>query len=175
MTNYFELFGIPVAYAVDLADLRKRYFQLSRQVHPDYHTQANDADQQKLLELASQLNSAYTTLQDAELRLDYLLHLKQIVVNDEKYALPPAFLMEMMELNEALADAEAENNASAIQSCSTTIEMHEKQLSEDILALLQGINEAAVAPEVEKKLHLLYYQRKYLLRIKQKLNTFASR
>ena len=35
MTDYFELLGLPRRFAVDLAELERRYLELSREVHPD--------------------------------------------------------------------------------------------------------------------------------------------
>ena len=48
--DYFELFGIPVQLKVDHGSLSKRFFELSRQYHPDYYAAASDAEQVTALE-----------------------------------------------------------------------------------------------------------------------------
>ena len=40
--NYFELFNLPVTLKVDKSQLAKKYFELQKQFHPDFFTQASE-------------------------------------------------------------------------------------------------------------------------------------
>jgi len=175
MPNYFELFDLAVHYSIEEADLKKRFFKLSRAVHPDFHIQDSDAAQSDMLEQSSALNKAYTTLKDPELRLDYILALKEIVVPGEKLQLPSAFLMEMMELNETLEEAEESADETRLKVHLEQITQLENAFTAKLTNGLHEINNSAVEATLGAELKLIYYQRKYLLRIKQKLDTFASR
>ena len=101
--NYFELFGIPVTITVDTAALAKKYFELQKQHHPDFFTQADEAAQQEALERSSDINKALKVLKNQDATIQYVLKLKGLVEEEEKYPLPPDFLMEVMELNENLS------------------------------------------------------------------------
>ena len=50
------------------------------------------------------INKGYKTFQNDDETIKYVLQLKGLLEEDEKYELPPDFLMEMMELNEILMD-----------------------------------------------------------------------
>src|SRR4051812_46350655 len=101
--NYFELFDIPVTIAVDTAALAKKYFELQKQYHPDFFTQADEASQLEALEKSSTVNKALKVLKNKDATIQYILKLKGLVEDEEKYPLPPEFLMEVMELNENLS------------------------------------------------------------------------
>lgn len=105
--NYFELFGIPVALTVDKNGLSKRYFDLQKQFHPDYFANGSDDEKEEALEKSSIANKAYKTFQSQDATIKYVLQLKGLLEEEEKYKLPPAFLMEVLELNELkMEDAE---------------------------------------------------------------------
>src|SRR6478736_8123030 len=100
--NYFELFGFPEAPVIDKKLLAEKYFALQKQNHPDFFTQSTEAEQENSLQQSADINKAFTTFQNEDKTLEYFLRLKGVVETDEKYPLPPGFLMEMMEINETL-------------------------------------------------------------------------
>ncbi len=103
--NYFELFGLPVDFKIDAADLAQRYRDLQRAVHPDRYAAASDQERRLSLQGASQVNEAYKTLKDPLLRARYLLELKGIAVDEgSTNTADTAFLMEQMEWREELAE-----------------------------------------------------------------------
>ncbi len=59
MTDYYELFGIPRGLNLSLDDLQKRFYELSRQLHPDRFMQKPEAERQRALDMSSALNDAY--------------------------------------------------------------------------------------------------------------------
>ena len=72
MTDYYELLGIPRGLNLSLDELQKRYYELSRQLHPDRFMQKPEAEQQRALDMSSALNDAYRTLKDPIKRAQYL-------------------------------------------------------------------------------------------------------
>jgi molecular chaperone HscB len=109
--NHFELFGLPVAYDVDAHQLGERYRELQRALHPDRYANASDRERRLSIQHAAQVNEAFQTLKSSLRRARYLLQLKGIEFNDEKEThLDPAFLMEQMELREALAEVKTKTD-----------------------------------------------------------------
>ena len=104
--NYFELFGLPVAFALDSNDLAARYRTLQRNFHPDKFAHASDQERRLSVQLSARLNEALQTLKDPVKRGRYLLQLKNISTDEETdTVMTPAFLMQQMELREQLEDA----------------------------------------------------------------------
>lgn len=104
--NFFELFGIPVSFDLDTADLAARYRDLARQFHPDRFTQSSPAERRLSLEMTATLNEALQTLRDPLARARYLLRLNGVDTGEETDTrMSPAFLMTQMELREQLAEA----------------------------------------------------------------------
>jgi len=103
--NHFELFGLPVAFDIDAHQLAERYRQLQRASHPDRYANASDRERRLSIQHAAQVNDAFQTLKSSLRRARYLLQLKGIDFDDEKEThLDSAFLIEQMELREALAE-----------------------------------------------------------------------
>ncbi|MBL0146262.1 MAG: Fe-S protein assembly co-chaperone HscB [Chitinophagaceae bacterium] len=103
--NYFELFDIPISIKVDKAFLAKKYFELQKEFHPDFFSQATEHEQTIALEKSSQANKALSILKNEDETIKYILQLKGLLETDEKYQLPQDFLMEVMDLNEGLDEA----------------------------------------------------------------------
>jgi molecular chaperone HscB len=99
--NYFELFGLPSQFTVDLQDLATRYRELQKKFHPDKFVSSTDAERRMASQMAAQINAAYQSLKSPLERGRYLLKLSGIELDDEKDTqMNPAFLMEQMELRE---------------------------------------------------------------------------
>jgi molecular chaperone HscB len=107
--NYFELFGLPVTFDLDAADLAARYRELQRRFHPDRFASASEPERRLSLQLTAQVNAAFQTLKDPVARARYLLGLQGVDTGeDTDTAMDTAFLMEQMELRESLDEARAE-------------------------------------------------------------------
>ena len=102
--NYFELFGLPVGFRLYTAQLAARYRELQKVVHPDRFAAADAGSQRLSLQGATLVNEAFATLKDPLKRAQYLLALRGVEQDPQKSTLnDPAFLMQQMELREALA------------------------------------------------------------------------
>ncbi len=98
--NYFTWFDLPQKYFIDSKELKKKFLEKSRLLHPDFHSSVN-ADLKKQIETDSATNNtAYRQLNNDTGRLLHLFSLFEIA--EKPNQLPPDFLMEMMDLNETL-------------------------------------------------------------------------
>ena len=105
MTEYFELLGIPRSLHLSLDVLQQRYYELSRQFHPDRFMRSPEAERQKALDLSSTLNDAYRTLKDPLKRAMYVLSQEGFDVGEQRSKdVPPELLEEVFELNMALEE-----------------------------------------------------------------------
>jgi molecular chaperone HscB len=103
--NYFDLFGLPVAFLVDNTALAERYREVQKVVHPDRYANASEAEKRQALQQATRVNEAYETLRDPLKRAIYLLELNGLDTNQQTATTRDgAFLMQQMELREALAE-----------------------------------------------------------------------
>jgi len=104
--NYFELFGLPVGYILDSRSLAERYRELQRVVHPDRFANASDQERRLSVQGAALINEAYETLKDPVARASYLLTLHGVEMDVQNESTQDmAFLMQQMELREALEEA----------------------------------------------------------------------
>lgn len=157
--NYFELFELPVSFKIDKAKLAQKYFELQKKYHPDFFAQGTEHEQEQALEISSQLNKALKILKNEDETIKYVLQLKELLEEEEKYQLPPAFLMEMMELNEELSD----NTAQQIKEL-------ENQLYCEVQPIIENYDDASATTSGLLKLKEYYYKKKYLQRILDRLD-----
>lgn len=114
-SNYFEIFGLPVSYQVDLPLLADRYRSMQRKFHPDRYARKPAQEQRLAVQYAAVINQAYTELSSPLLRAQYLLSLQNMDGDsDVKITRDPQFLMQQIELREKLADLSEANDAFAI-------------------------------------------------------------
>jgi molecular chaperone HscB len=157
--NYFELFDIPVSLNVDKGSLAKKYFELQKKYHPDFYTQADEAKQQEVLEKSSAINKGLKILQNKDNTIQYVLHLKGLLEEEEKYPLPSEFLMEVMELNENL-DADSTNAIAAFES----------DIYAEVKTTIEDYNDATTTEADLLKVKEYYFKKKYLQRILDRLD-----
>ena len=129
--NYFQLFGIPEDYTVSLSQLEESYIVMQRKMHPDRFT-GNSREQRIAVQYTAFINEAYETLLSPLKRAQYLLTLSGAEIDiDTKTINDSSFLMEQMELREALSDIRhAENQTGAIDSLRRVVENKLKDLDE---------------------------------------------
>jgi len=109
MSDFFEVFGLERRLAIDVTALQRRFYELSRRWHPDFHQAAAPAEQARALEESARVNAAYRALRDPLARVEYLIRLEEGRATREgavaKPKAPPALLAEMFEIQEALEQA----------------------------------------------------------------------
>jgi molecular chaperone HscB len=175
--NYFEFYDIPVSFSPDQNLVKKKFYALSKAYHPDFYVNESEEKQQEILELSTLNNKAYQTLKDANKCLAYVLDLYGEISEGEKYTLPSDFLMEMMEVNEALMELEFDQNPPELERISKEVDLIENNLDQDLASFIvqfEGLKEDDIKLKL-KDIKDIFYRKKYLLRIRKSINTFASR
>jgi molecular chaperone HscB len=115
MQNHFELFQLPIKFDVDMDRLDAAYREVQGRVHPDRFVNASDAEKRVAMQWATRANEAYQTLRHPQKRAQYLCELNGVDLQTESNtAMPMDFLMQQMELREALGDARAAKDAGAL-------------------------------------------------------------
>jgi curved DNA-binding protein CbpA len=103
--DYFDALSAPRRFIQDRSWLEKRFYEISRLLHPDRFTAADSDTRKNSLERMSLVNEAYRTLRDPELLRDYVLKQHGIQAS----ASVPAELAEgWFEMQEAVAECEPE-------------------------------------------------------------------
>jgi molecular chaperone HscB len=98
---FYDAFDLEPALSLDPEDLKRRFYERSRQWHPDKFSRASAAEQEKALEMTAVLNDAFRTLRDPVSRAEYFLKEKGFELSKEA---PPELLEEVFELNMALEE-----------------------------------------------------------------------
>ena len=101
--DFFELFGLPDSYDIDLPQLSSRYRKLQATVHPDKFASASDLERRLSVQNSALINEAYQTLRHPLSRAQYMLQLRGADLSTESSApMDPEFLMQQMRLREEL-------------------------------------------------------------------------
>ncbi len=152
--NYFELFELPISLQVDTSKLAKKYFELQKKFHPDFYTQASEEEQEAVLEKSSALNKGLKILKSKEKTIQYVLQLKDLLQEEDKYQLPPDFLMEVMELNENFSS-----------DTSAAVAAMESELYAAVADIVAHYDDATIDTADLLKVKEYYFKQKYLQRI----------
>jgi molecular chaperone HscB len=160
--NYFALFDLPIGFKVDTNKLRAAFMDIQRASHPDKFAQSNSYEQDEALERSALANKGFSLLKNKDQLLPYVLELKGIISPDEKFALSPAFLMEMMELNEVWMEADDESSKKSILS---QIKAIQDEILEPIKDYLEMDQIDTISQEAMLQIKEYYYKKKYLDRI----------
>ena len=167
---FFKLFDTPVQLKVNTASLSKKFFELSRKYHPDYFANENQEVQAEALEKSALLNKAWKTFQHQDATIKYVLQEKGLLEEEEKYELPPAFLMEVLEINEQLMDADDNGAKKSLQS---TINNLQSEIYEPVKEIVESYQEGITTKKELLQVKDYYYKKKYLDRIRHQLAGMA--
>ena len=99
--RFYEALGLEPKLTLDADDLKRRFYERSRQWHPDRFSRRSPQEQQKALEMTAVLNDAFRTLRDPVARAEYFLGENGVKPSKEA---PPELLEEVFELNMALEE-----------------------------------------------------------------------
>lgn len=144
--SYFELFGLPASYDLDTADLAGRYRELQRRFHPDRYATAPESERRLAVQMTAQINAAYQALRDPVARGRYLLGLQGVTTDeDTDTRMDPAFLMQQMELREALDEARTATDRAA--RCQILQAQVESLMESRVADLRQALGNDAAGPQ----------------------------
>jgi molecular chaperone HscB len=111
-TDYFAVFDLPRKLCIDLPQLERSFYRLSRKYHPDVYATKSAEEQQWSLDQTSLLNDAYRTLKNPVARTEHLLRLEGVVLEagksddgtSKESRVPADLLEEVFELNMQLEE-----------------------------------------------------------------------
>lgn len=146
-SNDFELFDLPVAFALHRPALDDRWKALQREVHPDRFTTADAVTQRRAMQWSVRINEAYQRLKDPLKRAAYLCELHGAPIEAENNtAMPPQFLMQQMQWREALEEA---RSADDVQALADEVNAHRRALFQEAGSLADERHDyAALAGQV---------------------------
>lgn len=170
--NYFELFDIPIGFKLDESALKRKYYALSKAHHPDFYGNESKEKQEEVLSFTSDINNAFTTLSNEALRVKYVLGLFDIEL-DQNNALPQAFLMDMMDINESIFELQADFNPDTYANVLHQLHELDAVIQSEMKAEFDRFENQKDTQSVLENIKLNYLKSKYLLRIRENLATFA--
>ncbi len=129
--DYFEFFNLPKHFNIDRQLLDQSYLKVQQEVHPDKHASAADSEKRQSLQIATYANTAYQSLKQPLKRGFYLCELAGLDPELEtNTSMPREFLMQQMELREAMDDAKSD-----VMALSGLQEQVQDQLKELIVTI----------------------------------------
>jgi molecular chaperone HscB len=154
--NHFELFGLPVAFGLDVQRLDEAYRELQAKIHPDKFAHGAEAEKRLSMQWTTRVNEAYQTLKKPFERARYLLQLQGVDAMDPKNtAMPPDFLMQQMEWREALAEAAKSKDEAALQQLEQDLRTQARALQAELARLIDTDKHYPQAAEVLRKLRFM--------------------
>ncbi len=174
--NYFELFAIAQGFEVNLVELKHKYLELQRAVHPDKFANASERERLLAVQKAAQINDAFDVLKASDTRAQYLLELAGIELAHETQTLKdPMFLMQQMELREALEDiTSASDPEQALISFQDEISGFIKEINGQFVELFAKNDQMSLgkAADLVRKLKFMLKLADEALRIEEKVFAF---
>jgi molecular chaperone HscB len=172
--NYFELYGLPVLMKVDVSEIKEKFYELSRRYHPDFHIQSDEGRQVDALEKSADINKAYKVFQNTDDTIKYVLQLKDLVHDEEKYELDPEFLMEVMDINEELMELETGTDKESLEQCVLKTKELLTQIYNDVAPIVENYQEGVTTEKELLQVKSYYYKKKYLQRILDKIHQIRN-
>ncbi|MFQ5912118.1 MAG: Fe-S protein assembly co-chaperone HscB [Nitrospinota bacterium] len=171
--DYFQFMGLQRRLQIDLNDLQRRFYALSRKFHPDYYHNSGEYEQGLSLENSATLNQAYRALREPFARAEYLVRLFQGSDKEISASPPHELLEEVFEFNERLQEFRTISQGERAKSLATELENDRRTFEEKDAALRAALEElfrrwdaASDAredtAELLEELRALLSQRKYI-------------
>uniref|UniRef100_A0A8D0KRD6 HscB mitochondrial iron-sulfur cluster cochaperone n=1 Tax=Strix occidentalis caurina TaxID=311401 RepID=A0A8D0KRD6_STROC len=135
--DLFRLMGCDRSFRVDAQQLRRRFRSLQRAVHPDRFGQRPPVSATRYYseQHSSLINKAYQTLLNPLSRGLYLLELNGVEPAQETDCdADSEFLMEIMEINEKLAEPK---NEGTLEEIETLIQVKQEELTKEVTAAFE--------------------------------------
>jgi molecular chaperone HscB len=156
--NYYDFFEIPHHLSLDLKDLERRFYALSRKWHPDRFARAGASELEEALNASAILNDGYRVLRDPIQRANYLLKENGFDIGEQQSKeVPPELLEEVFELNMALE----ESDAMAIAEAKLKFEKMQEAIDQELTAKFREYDDRPNR-EILRDIRGLLNRRKYV-------------
>jgi molecular chaperone HscB len=175
-SNYFRLFNLEKSFSIDEELLKKRFYDLSRQFHPDFYSVRSDSERSIACDNTAHLNQALKVLSDPIKRADYLLSMT--VGNTPGNPTPPQELFdEILEVGDILlSESLDENERNQLMDTLKHFRELKNELVQSLHPLFEKLlkNKTEVADQIESTLNNIKYLRTITGRIETTLNHAES-
>ena len=174
--KFYDALGLEPKLALDSDDLKKRFYDRSRQWHPDRFSRASAAEKHKSEEMTSMLNDAFRTLRDPVNRAEYFLSQSGLELPKDA---PPELLEEIFELNMALEELRG-GDESAREQLVSAQERFTSMLGEADASLAgffgryDEMSDRAVLDQVRATLNRRKYVSNLLRDVEKELNVHSA-
>jgi len=156
-SNAFALLGLEPRFDLEQDAIERAFFERSKEVHADRFASAPAAERVAALSRSRALNDAYLAIKKPVPRAEYLLAHAGVTIGDNE-RLDPAFLMEILELREALAEARAAGQLDAVGKLQAQMAAR-RTAAVDALPALFAANDL---PAIKERLIVLRYLHRFL-------------
>ncbi|WP_428263741.1 Fe-S protein assembly co-chaperone HscB [Haliangium sp.] len=160
----YGLFELEERYAVDRGEVDRRFRERSKLVHPDRFVGAEARERVQALQRSMRLNQAYKILKHPVLRAEHLLARHGVHIGDRE-VLSPAFLMEILELREELAEAKAAGEVDKLHELEEAMLDRQEHTLDEIaarFATFEAGGDRALLDEIKTRVIVMRYIRRYL-------------
>ncbi|KAL3839394.1 hypothetical protein ACJIZ3_023985 [Penstemon smallii] len=151
--DYFRIFGLERKYNIEGGELEGKYKDWQKKLHPDLVHSKSQREREYAAEQSARVIDAYRTLADPLSRAIYIVNLEGVVVDEEERITDPELLAEIMELREAVDEAEGAQSLNQIQA----------QLQEKLKYWSKSFEDAFLSKNYEDALasirRMTYYRR----------------
>ncbi|MBF0160097.1 MAG: Fe-S protein assembly co-chaperone HscB [Magnetococcales bacterium] len=169
MTDFFALLQLPVAFDLDPAVLDQHYHAQQQQFHPDRFATHSVEEQRRSMQRATQLNEAWQTLRDPLTRAAYLLQqtgYQPASAQQGRGDQESAFLMQVMEWREALAEIDS-TTAAALPQLAALRQQMEQELEQGVADLSALFGTVGAEEPMARLIDQQRYRRRFLAEIDQ--------
>jgi len=174
--KFYDALGLEPKLALDLDDLKKRFYDRSRQWHPDRFSRGTSEDKQRSEEMTSTLNDAFRTLREPVGRAEYFLRESGLELPKDA---PPELLEEIFELNMALEELRG-GDESAREQLVSAQERFAGMLGEadasltDLFGRYDETSNQAVLEQIRATLNRRKYVSNLLRDVEKELNVHSA-
>ncbi|HJY79534.1 MAG TPA: Fe-S protein assembly co-chaperone HscB [Candidatus Binatia bacterium] len=137
--DYFRVLGIPRRPVVNEAELTRRYYDLSRRLHPDLYQTGTAEEKEASLKNTALLNRAYRTLRDLPERGQYWLELQGERLGKDNNRVPAELADLVFEVQEKLAEVREARVAGKDTAVQTELEQIRADLNEQLASLRRAL------------------------------------
>ena len=172
--DYFAFYDLPVAFRIDEKLLRARFLEKSKRLHPDLVNQTDEAAREEAEAMTALNNQAYQTLSNTDARIHYMLERSGALGEEGTHKMSSDFLVEVMDINEALMELEFDFNPGRFEATQSSIQQLERELNDAVRPELIAYDTGQDTDLALVRIRDYYFKKKYLLRIKENLSKFAA-
>jgi molecular chaperone HscB len=161
--EYYRCFDLEPKWNLDVQELERRFYALSRALHPDRYGRGGPQERRAAVHASARLNDAYRVLKDPIARAEYLL--QQLGVDGQE---SPEMLEEVFELNLALEELKCEADPGKLAAARHRFEGLRDQAVRDLAANFETYDRTGCRESLEEVRSLLT-RRKYLTNLLKEL------